>query len=103
MTYSEQKCYYYGILNSTGRHGFSENASDFNGSYKTLSESEMVDLIRQEPQKHIEWDDNGNPIAVPYNAQYWGEYDTGGTLLCFAGYRFSEKCVRIPEKPNWDE
>ena len=99
----EQKVYYYGILKATNRHGFSESSSDFKDSFKALSETEMADLIAQEPQKHIEWDDSGNPIAVPYNDQYWGEFDDSGRLLRFAGYRFSEDCIRLPEKPNWDE
>ena len=94
--------YFYGILKSTHRHGFSDNAQDFIGEFKTLSESELATLIAQEPQKHIEWDDSGNPVAVPYNAQYWGDYEDG-RLVRFAGYRFSESCIRLPEKPNWDE
>ena len=94
---------YYGILKSTDRHGFSETSTDFKGPFQTLTETEMADLIRQEPQNHIEWDDSGHAIAVPYNTQYWGEYDPEGKLMCYAGYRFSENCVRIPEKPNWEE
>ena len=98
----QQKHYYYGVLKATNRHGFSEEPSDFNGSFKQITEAEMNNLIAQTPQKHIEWDDAGNPTAVPYEAQYWGEYEDG-RLVRFAGYRFSESCVRLDEKPNWDE
>ena len=97
-----QKHYYYGILKSTNRHGFSENLNDFRDTFKTLTESEMANLISQEPRKHIEWDDNGYPVAVEYNAQYWGDYEDG-RLVRFAGYRFSENCVKLNEKPNWEE
>ena len=97
-----QKLYYYGILKSTNRHGFSENPGDLRDGFKTLTAAEMADLIRQEPFKHIEWDDAGNPVAVEYNAQYWGDYEED-RLVRFAGYRFSENCVRLNEKPIWDE
>ena len=97
-----QKFYYYGILKSTNRHGFSENSADFQEPFKTLTQSQMTDLIQQTPQKHIEWDDFGNPIAVSYGAQYWGEYENN-QLVRYAGYRFSENCVRIADKPDWDE
>lgn len=97
-----QKNYYYGILKSTNRHGFSESSNDLQGSFKTLTESEMRNLINQTPEKHIEWDDFGNPVAVAYNTQYWGEYEDG-RLVRSAGYRFSENCVKLHEKPNWEE
>ena len=97
-----QKCFYYGILKSTNRHGFSDNSSDFTGPFKTLTETEMNNLVAQTPQKHIEWDDAGNPVAVSYNDQYWGDYEDG-RLVRFAGYRFSENCVRLSEKPDWEE
>jgi len=103
MTNTAKKFYYYGLLKSTNTHGFSEDSSDFQGSFKTLTLAQMADLIRQEPQKHIEWDDSGNPVAVPYNAQYWGEYDEDNCLVRYAGYRFSENCVRLNEKPDWGE
>ena len=102
MNNTKQKFYYYGLLKSTNRHAFSENPTDFQGPFKTLTSAEMAALIAQEPQKHIEWDDDGNPVAVPYNAQYWGEYEDS-RLISFAGYRFSENCVRIAEKPDWGE
>ena len=100
---NNQKLYYYGILKSTNRHGFTENESDLTGPFKTLTIAQMADFIKQDSHKHIEWDDDGNPIIVPYNAQYWGEYDENNRLVRYAGYRFSESCVRISEKPNWEE
>jgi len=99
---TNEKIYYYGVLKETKRHGFAESAEKIDGEAFSLTASEMYALISQHPQKHIEWDDQGRPIAVPYGAQYWGEFGEEGRLLRSAGYRFSEACVRI-EEPNWDE
>ena len=52
----------------------------------------MNNLVARILQKHIERDNVGNPIAVPYEAQYWDEYEDG-RLVRFAGYRFFLKTV----------
>lgn len=89
--------YFYGKSKDDGKHIFSLNPEDIEQPLE-ISETEYRTLQKESASgKHLEWDENGFPVAVAYGAQTWYEPLEGGKVGAFAGYRFSETCIKATE------
>lgn len=93
----EPVLYFYGKSKDDGKHIFSLNPEDIEQPLE-ISETEYRALQKESAGgKHLEWDENGFPVAVAYGAQTWYEPLEGGKVGAFAGYRFSETCIKATE------